>query len=110
MRSHPTKPFRSAFQRRNHLDLQSNLLAERESTLSLDILRRLAAHLKCPIDHDEQCAELTKETAVDAIAQDLRASEEKEKKKRQGEAGAMQYSALQCRTIGKAAITSSSEM
>ena len=47
---------------------------------------------------------------MDAIAQDLRASEEKEKKKRQGEAGAMQYSALQCRTIGKAAITSSSEM
>ena len=78
MRSHPTKHFRSAFQRRNHLDLQSNLLAERESTLSLDILRRLAAHLKCPIDHDEQCAELTKETAVDAIALDLHASEEKE--------------------------------
>jgi uncharacterized membrane protein len=34
-----------AFERRNHLDLQINLLAERESTLSLDILRRLAAHL-----------------------------------------------------------------
>jgi len=107
MRSHPTKHFRSAFQRRNHLDLQSNLLAERESTLSLDILRRLAAHLKCPIDHDEQCAELTKETAVDAIAQDLRASEER--RRRRG-TGAMQYSALQCRTICKAAITSSSEM
>ena len=68
-----------AFERRNHLDLQINLLAERESTLSLDILRRLAAHMKCPIDQDAQCEELTKETPVDAIAQDLRASEEKEK-------------------------------
>jgi uncharacterized membrane protein len=67
-----------AFERRNHLDLQINLLAERESTLSLDILRRLAAHLKCPIDQDAQSEELTKETPVDAIAQDLRASEEKE--------------------------------
>ena len=67
-----------AFERRNHLDLQINLLAERESTLSLDILRRLAAHMKCPINHDAQSEELTKETPVDAIAQDLRASEEKE--------------------------------
>lgn len=67
-----------AFERRNHLDLQINLLAERESTLSLDILRRLAAHMKCPIGQDAQCEELTKETPVDAIAQDLRANEEKE--------------------------------
>ena len=67
-----------AFERRNHLDLQINLLAERESTLSLDILRRLAAHMKCPIDQDAQCEEHTKETPVDAIAQDLRTSEEKE--------------------------------
>jgi hypothetical protein len=34
--------------------------------------------MKCPIDQDAQCEELTKETPVDAIAQDLRASEEKE--------------------------------
>jgi uncharacterized membrane protein len=67
-----------AFERRNHLDLQINLLAERESTLSLDILRRLAAHMKCPIDQDAQCEELTKETPVDAIAQNLRASEDKD--------------------------------
>ncbi|MEZ0081492.1 DUF1003 domain-containing protein [Bradyrhizobium japonicum] len=70
-----------AFERRNHLDLQINLLAERESTLSLDILRRLAAHMNCPIDQDAQCDELTKETPVDAIAQDLRASEEKDEEK-----------------------------
>jgi uncharacterized membrane protein len=70
-----------AFERRNHLDLQINLLAERESTLSLDILRRLAAHMKCPIDQDAQCEELTRETPVDAIARDLRASEEKEEGK-----------------------------
>jgi uncharacterized membrane protein len=70
-----------AFERRNHLDLQINLLAERESTLSLEILRRLAAHMKCPIDEDAQFEELTKETPVNAIAQDLRAREEKEEEK-----------------------------
>jgi uncharacterized membrane protein len=70
-----------AFERRNHLDLQINLLAERESTLSLEILRRLAAHMKCPIDEDAQFEELTKETPVHAIAQDLRAREEKEEEK-----------------------------
>jgi len=66
-----------AFERRNHLELQINLLAERESTLSLALLQRIAAHLKCPIENDAQCEELADETAVDEIAQHLRAREEK---------------------------------
>jgi hypothetical protein len=37
--------------------------------------------MKCPIDLDAQCEELTMETRVDAIAQDLRACEEKEEEK-----------------------------
>lgn len=65
-----------AFERRNHLELQINLLAERESTLSLALLQRIAAHLKCPVENDAQCEELADETEVDEIAQDLRAQQE----------------------------------
>ena len=43
-----------AFERRNHLDLQINLLAEREATLSLSILQRIAEHLRCPIGDEAQ--------------------------------------------------------
>ncbi|MGX1350895.1 putative membrane protein [Bradyrhizobium elkanii] len=65
-----------AFERRNHLELQINLLAERESTLSLALLQRIAAHLKCPVENDAQCEELADETEVDEIAHDLRAQQE----------------------------------
>lgn len=64
-----------ASERRNHLDLQINLLAERESTAALDILRQIAEHLKCPAGRDAQSEELADETRIDAIAQDLRARE-----------------------------------
>ena len=69
-----------AFERRNHLELQINLLAERESTLSLAMLQRIAAHLNCPVQNGPQCEELADETEVDEIAQDLRAREEAEEK------------------------------
>jgi uncharacterized membrane protein len=59
-----------AFERRNHLDLQINLLAERESTLSLAILQRIAVHLKCPLEQDVQAEQLADETEVDVIARD----------------------------------------
>jgi uncharacterized membrane protein len=70
-----------AFERRNHLELQINLLAERESTLSLALLHRIAAHLNCPIEEDPQSEELTDETQIDEIAEDLRAREEAEEKR-----------------------------
>ena len=72
-----------AFERRNHLDLQINLLAEREATLSLDILQRIAAHLKCPVGLDMQSEKLADETSVDAIARDLRAREDNQDKERE---------------------------
>jgi uncharacterized membrane protein len=61
-----------AFERRNHLDLQINLLAEREATLSLSILQRIAEHLRCPVGDEARDEELANETTVDSIARDLR--------------------------------------
>jgi uncharacterized membrane protein len=66
-----------AFERRNHLELQINLLAERESTVSLALLQRIAAHLNCPVEKDPHTEQLADETEVDQIAQDLREREEK---------------------------------
>lgn len=69
-----------AFERRNHLELQINLLAERESTISLALLQRIATHLNCPVEKDPQSEQLADETKVDEIAEDLRAREEAEEK------------------------------
>ena len=63
-------------ERRNHLDLQINLLAEREATTSLDILQRIAAHLRVPVAKEAAEEDLADETSVDGIARDLRAREE----------------------------------
>ncbi|QOZ65886.1 DUF1003 domain-containing protein [Bradyrhizobium arachidis] len=64
-----------SLERRDHLELQINLLAEREATRSLRILQRIAKRLDC--DDDDDCApdELARETSVDEIARDLRARE-----------------------------------
>jgi uncharacterized membrane protein len=64
-----------ALERRDHLELQINLLAERESTRSLRILQRIAKRLEC--DNHEDCApdDLARETSVDEIAQDLKKRE-----------------------------------
>jgi uncharacterized membrane protein len=40
-------------ERRNHLDLQVNMLAEQESTKTLDLLRRVAEKLGVPADDPE---------------------------------------------------------
>ena len=68
-----------AFERRNNLELQINLLAEREATASLALLQRIAAHLKCPVEKDAQSEHLADKTEVDQIAQDLREREERDK-------------------------------
>ena len=67
-----------ALERRNHLELQINLLAERESTVALALLQRIAAHLKCPVGKNAQSEQLADETQIDEIAEDLRAREESE--------------------------------
>jgi uncharacterized membrane protein len=66
--------------RRDHLELQINLLAEQEATPSLDMLQRIADHLHVPNRKDAQGEELAEDTAVDEIARDLKAREKTESK------------------------------
>jgi uncharacterized membrane protein len=66
-------------ERRDHLELQINLLAEREATRSLRILQRIADRLGVDGLDDYKEDELARETSVNDIAQDLRAREEREK-------------------------------
>lgn len=62
-------------ERRNHLDLQINLLAEQEATTALNILLRIAAHLQIDLSDNERLNELSKDTRVEKIAHDLRSHE-----------------------------------
>jgi len=64
-------------ERRNHLDLQINLLAEREATSILNILREIAEQLKVDVAHDPEREELAKDTPVETIARELRSRETK---------------------------------
>jgi uncharacterized membrane protein len=64
-------------ERRNHLDLQINLLAEKEATSTLKILREIADHLDIDVSGDAEHEELAKDTAVESIARDLRSKEKK---------------------------------
>jgi uncharacterized membrane protein len=65
-------------EKRDRLELQINLLSEREATRSLRILQKLAKRLNVD-DEDCQQDELAQETSVDQIAQGLREREEAEK-------------------------------
>lgn len=56
--------------RRNHLDLQINLLTEKEVTKTIQLLRAVAARLGVE-DEDEEVAELAHETAVGDLAEEL---------------------------------------
>jgi uncharacterized membrane protein len=58
-------------EKRDHLELQINLLAEREATRSLRILQKVAKRLNLD-DEDCQYDELAHETSVNQIARDLR--------------------------------------
>jgi uncharacterized membrane protein len=64
-------------ERRNHLDLQINLLAEKEATSALKILREVANHLDIDVSADAEREELAEDTAVESIARDLRSKEKK---------------------------------
>ena len=67
-------------ERRDHIELQINLLAEQEATRSLDMLQRIAAHLQVPNTKDAQGEKLAEDTAVDEIARALKAREKAESK------------------------------
>ncbi len=67
-------------ERRDHLELQINLLAEREATRSLRILQRIAKRLDVDDMEDGRPDELASETSVDQIAQDLKDREDEDGK------------------------------
>ena len=62
-------------ERRNHLDLQINLLAEKEATSTLKALHEIAAHFNIHLSMKAENQELTQETPVESIARDLRSKE-----------------------------------
>ncbi len=65
-------------ERRNHLDLQINLLAEKEATSILNAVREIAEHLKVDAAPDAEREELAKDTPVEDIARHLRSKEEEQ--------------------------------
>ena len=68
--------------RRDHIELQINLLAEQKATRSLDVLQRIADHLNVPNVKNSQVEELAQDTAVDEIARHIKAREEKNRQTR----------------------------
>jgi uncharacterized membrane protein len=57
--------------KRTHLDLQLNMLAEQESTVLLKLVRKISRHLGVEEDHDQTAEELAKETDVHHLARKL---------------------------------------
>jgi uncharacterized membrane protein len=70
-------------ERRNHLDLQINLLAEKETTSILRALGEIANHLQINLSTDAESRELTEDIAVENIARDLRSKEKEAKPEHQ---------------------------
>jgi uncharacterized membrane protein len=62
---------------RAHLDLQINLLAEREMTLVLQMLQRISTRLGIHLSGNE-IEELIEETSVEALASELQQKLEQE--------------------------------
>ena len=63
-------------ERRNHLDLQINLLAEKEATSILKALHEMAAHFYIRLTTQGESQELSQNTAVESIARNLRPKNE----------------------------------
>jgi uncharacterized membrane protein len=59
-------------EQRNHLDLQINLLAEKEATSILHRLDAIAEKFGVEFQEDFEATELRKDTQVESIARDLR--------------------------------------
>lgn len=55
-------------ERRNHLDLQINLLSEQENTRMLTMLRAIAEKLECEIPNASELAILSEETRPEKVA------------------------------------------
>ena len=62
-------------ERRNHLDLQINLLAEKEATSILKALHEIAGHFEIQLTPQAKSEELAQDTQVEGIARNLRSKE-----------------------------------
>ena len=58
-------------ERRAHLDLQINLLDEQETTAVLQLLQRICRHLGLETDPSEKVNQLTQETDVHKLVNEL---------------------------------------
>ena len=58
--------------RRDHLDLQVNLLTEKEATQIIQMLDRLSTHLGVEQHHDDGSRELGQHIAVEHLVDELR--------------------------------------
>ena len=63
-------------ERRNHLDLQINLLSEQENTTMLSILRAIAIKVGAELEHHEELEALSEEKAPERLARQIEAGEE----------------------------------
>jgi uncharacterized membrane protein len=64
-------------ERRNHLDLQINLLSEQENTSMLSMLRAIAAKVGAELEQPEELEALSEQTAPERLAKQIEAGEEK---------------------------------
>jgi uncharacterized membrane protein len=64
-------------EQRDHLDLQINLLAEKEATSILKKLDAIAERFDIDFPQDTATTELAKDTAVESIARDLKSKKDK---------------------------------
>ena len=63
-------------ERRNHLDLQINLLSEQENTRMIEILKAIAAKLDCEIPNNSEVDSLSEETDPERVAAQIKQREE----------------------------------
>ena len=62
--------------RRNHLDLQINLLSEQENTRMIEILKAIAAKLECEIQNESAVESLAEEIDPQKVAAQIQQREE----------------------------------
>jgi uncharacterized membrane protein len=63
-------------ERRNHLDLQINLLAEKEASSILRALGEIARKFDIDLSRDSENSELAKDNPVESIARDLKSKKD----------------------------------
>jgi uncharacterized membrane protein len=63
-------------ERRNHLDLQINLLVEKEATSILKALGEIAKKFDIDLTQDTENSDLAKDTPVESVARDLRSQKD----------------------------------